>query len=38
MTQARRDISRKLRILNYAKAVGNISQACRHFGISRQIF
>lgn len=38
MTQAQRDISRKLRILNYAKEIGNISKACRYFGIGRQAF
>jgi transposase InsO family protein len=38
MTQAQRDIQRKLRILNYAAEIGNISKACRYFGISREIF
>ena len=38
MTPAQRDISRKLRILNYAKQIGNVTAACRHFGISREIF
>ena len=38
MTQAQYDISRKLRVLNYAKQIGNVSQACRYFGISREIF
>ena len=38
MTQAERDIRRKLRILNYAKENGNVSQTCRFFGISREIF
>jgi len=38
MTQAQRDINRKLRILNYAKERGNIAKACRHFGTSREIF
>ena len=38
MTQAERDISRKLKVLNYAKVNGNVSKACRHFGISREIF
>lgn len=30
MTQARRDISRKLRVLNCAKEAGNVSQATVH--------
>jgi len=38
MTQAQRDIKRKLRILNYAQEIGNVSKACRYFGISREIF
>ncbi len=38
MTKAQRDIRRKLRILTYAKGIGNISKACRYFGISRQGF
>jgi len=38
MTKAQRDIRRKLRILTYAKEIGNISKACRYFGISRQGF
>lgn len=38
MTQAQRDISRKLRVLNYAKECGNVSKACRYFGIGRQAF
>jgi transposase InsO family protein len=38
MTKAQRDIRRKLRILTYAKEIGNISKACRHFGISREGF
>jgi transposase InsO family protein len=36
--QAKRDISRKLRILNHAIQSGNISKTCRYFGISREIF
>ena len=36
--QARRDIRRKLRILEDAKLRGNVSATCRHFGISRSIF
>lgn len=38
MNQAQHDIARKLRILNYAKQLGNVSQTCRYFGISREIF
>ena len=38
MTQAQRDINRKLRVLKYAEEIGNISKACRYFGISRQSF
>jgi transposase-like protein len=32
------DIHRKLKILNYAQEIGNITQACRYYGISREIF
>ena len=38
MTPAQCDISRKLRIFNYAKQIGNVSAAWRHFGISREIY
>lgn len=38
MTHAQRDIKRKLKVLEYAQEVGNISKACRYFGISRQSF
>jgi transposase-like protein len=38
MTPAQCDISRKLRIFNCAKQIGNVSVACRHFGISREIY
>jgi len=38
MTREQRDINRKLRVLNYAKEVNNVSKACRYFGISREIF
>jgi transposase InsO family protein len=38
MTKAQRGIKRKLRILTYAEEIGNISKACRHFGISREGF
>ena len=36
--QALHDIRRKLRILNHAIHSGNITQTCRYFGISREIF
>jgi transposase InsO family protein len=36
--QARRDIARKLRVLEHATGSGNISFTCRHFGISRETF
>ena len=35
MTQAQRDIKRKLRVLEYAEEVG-ITKACRHFRVARQ--
>jgi transposase InsO family protein len=38
MSKADRDIRRKLRVFHYAEKVGDISKACRHFGISRQTF
>ena len=36
--QALRDISKKLKVLNYAKEIGNISKTCRYFGICRETF
>lgn len=38
MTQTQRDIKRKLKVLEYANEIGNISKACRYIGISRQSF
>lgn len=38
MTKAQRDIKRKLRVLNYAQAIGNVSKTCRYFGISRKAY
>lgn len=38
MTQAQRDIKRKLAILNHVKISGNVSKTCRYFGISRDTF
>jgi transposase InsO family protein len=32
------DIRRKLKVLNYAKQIGNAAAACRHFGISGESF
>ena len=38
MTQAQRDIKRKLSILRHASLIGNIAKTCRFFGVSRQTF
>jgi transposase InsO family protein len=38
MTSAQRDITRKLRTLDYADQIGNVSKTCRYFGISRDTF
>ena len=38
MTSGERDIARKLRALNYADQIGNVSKTCRYFGISRDTF
>jgi IS30 family transposase len=38
MTQAQRDIRRKLRVINHAKETGNVARTCRYFGVSRQSF
>lgn len=38
MTKAQHDINRKLRVLNYAVQINNISKTCRYFGIGRQTF
>lgn len=38
MTQAQRDIARKLRVLNHAKETGNVSHTYRHCGILRETF
>lgn len=37
-SKSKRDIKRKLAVLNYAKETGNVIKACRHFGISKTIF
>lgn len=36
--KARSDIRRKLKVLNYAKKVGNITKACRYYDVSRETF
>ena len=36
--QEKRDITRKLKVLEHAKISGNVSFTCRHFGISRDSF
>ncbi len=38
MTQAQRDIRRKMRVLEHARGSGNIAKTCRYFGISRQCY
>jgi transposase-like protein len=38
MTQAQRDIQRKLRILEQAAQTENVSKTCRYYGISRTQF
>lgn len=38
MTQAQRDISRKLRVLKHVQGSRNVSKTCRYFGISRTSF
>ena len=34
----RHDIKRKLDVFNYAKNIGNINKACRHYGISKTTY
>jgi len=36
--QAKRDILRKLKVLKYVEERGNVSKACRYFGISRESY
>ena len=38
MTDEKREIHRKLKILEYAEQVGDESKACRYFGIGRASF
>ena len=37
-TKAKRDIKRKLNVINYASKIGNVQKACRHYGVSKTIF
>jgi len=34
----KRDIKRKLNVINYAKKTGNVNKACRHYGVSKTIY
>ena len=34
----RKIVERKLKILDYATKIGNVSKTCRYFGISRETF
>ena len=36
--KAEQDVSRKLKVLNHAKKIGNVSKTCRYFGICRETF
>ena len=38
MTKEERDIQRKLRVLQYADTIVNVSKTCRYFGIGRASF
>ena len=38
MIYGQRDINRKLRALEYSDQIGNLPEACRYFGISRDTF
>jgi len=38
MTSERREIQRKLRILEHAEKIGDVSMTCRYFGIGRASF
>ena len=38
MTKNNREIQRKLRVLSYAEQLGDVSRACRYFGIGRASF
>ena len=34
----KKTVERKSKIMDYATKIGNVSKACRHFGISRETF
>ncbi len=34
----KRDIKRKLNVINHARQIGYVKKACRYYGISRSIF
>ena len=36
--RAQQDIARKMKILNHATEIGNVSKTCRYFGICRETF
>ncbi len=38
MKHGQRDITRKLRALDYADQIGNVLKSCHYFGISRDTF
>jgi hypothetical protein len=38
MTKSEREIQRKLRVLKHAEKIGDVSRACRYFGIGRASF
>ena len=38
MTKTEREIDRKLRVLRHAEQIGDVSKACRYFGVARASF
>ena len=38
MTNDQREIRRKLRVLEYADSIGDVSKTCRYFGVGRASF
>ena len=34
----KRDIKRKLNVINYAKKKGNVNKTCRQYGVSKTIY
>ncbi|CNJ47554.1 Uncharacterised protein [Yersinia rohdei] len=36
--KAKRDITHKTKVLNYANNTKNVAKTCRHFSISRQTY